>query len=108
MPPGRLWPAIPAARPKELDDVQQLARDKSIDAINTLAAIHADMEQPPSARVAAANAILDRAFGKASAAGAAGAAGATGAAGEGGERPDSILASIKVEFVRPDDGSGQG
>jgi hypothetical protein len=74
--------------------VQQLAREKSLAAINTLAAIHADTEQPAAARVAAANSILDRAFGKAPQA----------VTGEGGEGP--VLASIKVEFVRPGDGSG--
>ena len=99
MPSGRSRPSIPGARPKELDDVQQLARDKSLDAVSTLAAIHADVEQPPTARIAAANAILDRAFGKASAAG-------TGEGGDGGD--GTVLASIKVEFVRPGDRAGEG
>lgn len=91
--------AAPGDRPKELDDVQQLARDKALEAIGTLAAIHADVEQPPTARIAAANAILDRAFGKASAAG-------TGEGGDGGD--GTVLASIKVEFVRADDRAGEG
>ena len=94
MPPLRRRSGTPGGRPKELADVQQLAREKSLDAINTLAAIHADVEQPPTARIAAANSILDRAFGKAPQA----------VTGEGGEGP--VLASIKVEFVRPGDGSG--
>jgi hypothetical protein len=80
-----------SGKPKELEDVQQLAREKAIDAISALAAIHADAEQPPTARVAAANAILDRAFGKASAA---------AAAGEGGE--GAVLANITVTFVKPE------
>ena len=54
----------PGGRSRALRDVQELARDKSTDAINTLTAIMGDIAAPPAARVAAANSILDRAYGK--------------------------------------------
>jgi hypothetical protein len=54
----------PGGRPKVLGDVQELARQQSPQAINTLAEIMGDDEAPPAARVAAANALLDRGYGK--------------------------------------------
>ena len=54
----------PGGRPRVLADVQELARERSPDAINTLAAIMDDQKAPPAARVAAANALLDRGCGK--------------------------------------------
>ena len=54
----------PGGRPKVLSDVQDLARKRSPDAINTLAAIMDDQKAPPAARVAAANSLLDRGYGK--------------------------------------------
>src|SRR5690349_17435827 len=53
----------PGGRPKVLSDVQELARQKSPEAITTLAIMH-DEKAPPAARVAAANALLDRGYGK--------------------------------------------
>ena len=47
-----------------LGDVQELARQKSPEAITTLANIMHDEKAPPAARVAAANALLDRGYGK--------------------------------------------
>ena len=47
-----------------LGDVQELARQKSPEAIATLASIMEDDKAPPAARVAAANALLDRGYGK--------------------------------------------
>jgi hypothetical protein len=44
--------------------VQELARQQSPQAINTLVAIMGDEKAPPAARVAAANALLDRGYGK--------------------------------------------
>jgi hypothetical protein len=75
-------------RSTTLADVQKLAREKSGGAIETLAAIHADAKAPAAVRVAAANAILDRAFGKPQA-----------VTGEDGEGP--ILANLTVTFVKP-------
>jgi hypothetical protein len=54
----------PGGRPKVLGDVQELARHKSPEAITTLANIMNDAKAPPAARVAAANALLDRGYGK--------------------------------------------
>jgi hypothetical protein len=54
----------PGGRPKVLGDVQELARQKSPEAITTLANIMQDEKAPPAARVAAANALLDRGYGK--------------------------------------------
>lgn len=44
--------------------LSDMAKDHAEAAIKTLADIHADKEAPPAARVSAATAILDRAFGK--------------------------------------------
>src|SRR5436309_8237921 len=54
----------PGGRPKVLGDVQELAREKSPEAIDTLSNIMRDDKAPPAARVAAANALLDRGYGK--------------------------------------------
>src|SRR5215510_16343942 len=54
----------PGGRPKVLGDVQELARQQSPEAINTLAAIMQNDKAPPAARVAAANSLLDRGYGK--------------------------------------------
>lgn len=54
----------PGGRPKVLGDVQELARQKSPEAIETLSNIMRDEKAAPAARVAAANALLDRGFGK--------------------------------------------
>ena len=54
----------PGGRPKVLGDVQELAREQSPQAINTLAKIMNDEKTPPAARVAAANALLDLGYGK--------------------------------------------
>ena len=54
----------PGGRPKVLGDVQELARQKSPDAINTLVEIMNNDKAAPAARVAAANSLLDRGYGK--------------------------------------------
>src|SRR4029453_17593723 len=54
----------PGGRPKVLGDVQELARQKSPEAINTLVGIMNNEKAPPAARVAAAKALLDRGYGK--------------------------------------------
>ena len=65
---GRQFPkgvsGNPGGRPKVLADVQELARQQSPEAINTLVAIMQNEKAPPAARVAAANALLDRGYGK--------------------------------------------
>jgi hypothetical protein len=54
----------PGGRPKEILAIVELARAHSPAAIRTLASIVGDKKAPPAARVAAANSILDRAYGK--------------------------------------------
>ena len=53
----------PGGRPRVLADVQELARERSPEAINILAKVMRDEKAPPAARVAAANALLDRGYG---------------------------------------------
>lgn len=57
----------PGGRPARsiYGDVATLAREYTTDAVTTLAEIMGDVGAPPSARVAAANSILDRGYGKA-------------------------------------------
>lgn len=57
--------ANPLGRPKEVHHVKELARKWTTEAIGTLAEIMADKKQKASARVAAANALLDRGYGRA-------------------------------------------
>jgi hypothetical protein len=54
----------PGGRPKVLAEVTELARKAVPGSLKTLIAIRDDPEQPAPARVAAANAIWDRAYGK--------------------------------------------
>ena len=54
----------PGGRPKVVGEVQELARQHTTQAIQTLVGICTNKEAPPAARVAAANAILDRGYGK--------------------------------------------
>lgn len=53
----------PGGRPKELQGIQQLARDHAEEAIKALVSV-AKKGKSESARVAAATALLDRGFGK--------------------------------------------
>ena len=55
----------PGGRPKALREVEELARQEAAAAMQTLATIHRDKKAPYSARVMAANALLDRGWGKA-------------------------------------------
>lgn len=54
----------PGGRPKALREVEEAARQHTVNAIATLAAVCGDEKQPGAARVSAANALLDRAWGK--------------------------------------------
>jgi hypothetical protein len=56
--------ANPGGRPKERPEVRMLARKRTEEAVETLAAICSDPEAPHAARVAAAVALLDRGWGK--------------------------------------------
>lgn len=68
-PVGRPWQpgqsGNPSGLPKALREVVALAREHTPLAIGTLADIAADGDAPPAARVAASEALLDRAWGKA-------------------------------------------
>ena len=55
----------PGGRPKEVAEVRELAREHTEDAINALTEIMKNKDAPPAARVSAANALLDRGFGRA-------------------------------------------
>jgi hypothetical protein len=67
-PPGRPFPkgvsGNPGGRPKAVRKVVELAQANTPAAIQTLIEIHSDPKVDPRARVAAANALLDRALGK--------------------------------------------
>jgi len=54
----------PGGRPKVLGDVQELARQYTAEAIETLRDIMRDKRAPPAARSLAANALLDRGYGR--------------------------------------------
>lgn len=57
----------PGGRPKlpaEIVDVREQAKALTVDAINTLSEVMRSKDAPPSARVTAANALLDRGWGK--------------------------------------------
>jgi hypothetical protein len=56
----------PNGRPKaiSLDEIRNIARRKAPGMVDLLASIAEDEEQPAAARVAAANHVLDRAYGK--------------------------------------------
>src|SRR4051794_38353412 len=54
----------PGGRPKIMAPIRDLARAHSAAAIEALASIEQDIDAPPAARVAAATALLDRAYGK--------------------------------------------
>ena len=55
----------PGGRPKASHSIQELARKHTIEALDVLVQIMLNEKAPPNARVAAANTLLDRAYGKA-------------------------------------------
>ena len=54
----------PAGRPREIGDLREMARKRTEQALETLTEVMLDKAAPPSARVTAANSILDRGFGR--------------------------------------------
>ena len=54
----------PGGRPKVIAEVKELAREHTGAAIETLVSIMANPKAAPAARVSAANALLDRGYGK--------------------------------------------
>jgi hypothetical protein len=54
----------PGGRPREIGEIRDLARVHTADAIGALHSIAVDLSAPASARVAAAEALLNRAWGR--------------------------------------------
>ena len=54
----------PGGRPKVVAEVKELARAHTAEAIQTLVSIMTNPQSAPAARVSAANALLDRGYGK--------------------------------------------
>jgi hypothetical protein len=54
----------PGGRPKAVAHIQEHARQYSREALETLVEIMSNSKAAPAARISAANAILDRGFGK--------------------------------------------
>jgi hypothetical protein len=80
----------PGGRPKALRQVEELARGQTTDALKTLETIHKNPKAPPAARVAAANALLDRGWGK-----------SRQALEMGGLEGSPMEHKLKIIFVRP-------
>ena len=78
----------PGGMPKGARDIKALAREHAPTALETLAAIMSDSLTPPAARVAAANSLLDRGYGKP-------VQEVTGA--DGGP----LLGSLEVRYIKP-------
>jgi hypothetical protein len=55
----------PGGRPRETAEVRSLAREHTTEAVEALRTIMKDSSEPASARVAAANSLLDRGWGRA-------------------------------------------
>jgi Family of unknown function (DUF5681) len=54
----------PGGRPKVVAEVRELAREHTSKAVETLVSIMTNHKAAPAARVSAANALLDRGYGK--------------------------------------------
>jgi Family of unknown function (DUF5681) len=80
----------PGGRPKALRQVEEFAREQTVDALKTLETIHKNPKAPPAARVAAANALLDRGWGK-----------SRQALEMGGLEASPMEHKLKIVFVRP-------
>jgi hypothetical protein len=80
----------PGGRPKIVAEVQELARAHTTSAMNTLVEIAENKKAPPAARVAAANGLLDRGWGR-----------ARQALEMGGVEASPMEHKLKIVFVRP-------
>lgn len=74
-------------------DIRSLARSHTQTALNVLAGIMSEPDAPHAARVAAANALLDRGYGKPSQ-----------ALQVGGDEKNPILTTVVWQHVKPSDG----
>jgi hypothetical protein len=78
----------PGGRPKVIAHIRDKAREYTVEALETLAAVMRDKRVPAAARVSAANALLDRGYGKP-------------LQTVEGEITGAVPADIVVRFVRP-------
>lgn len=60
--PGQI--ANPGGRPKAVAEVRALAREHSVEAMETLVQVMRNPSSPTNARIAAADAILNRGYGR--------------------------------------------
>jgi len=54
----------PGGRPKVVGEIQELARQYTTKALDVLVQIMLDEKAPPNARIAAADKVIDRAYGR--------------------------------------------
>jgi hypothetical protein len=81
---------------KTLTEIRSLARSHTRSALNILVQIMRNKDATPAARVSAANAILDRGWGKAI------------QAIENGDRPLELIHRIERVIVHPENPDSQG
>jgi hypothetical protein len=82
--------------PKTLTEIRSLARSHTRTALNILVQVMRNKDATPAARVSAANAVLDRGWGKAI------------QAIENGERPLELIHRIERVIVHPENPDSQG
>ena len=82
--------------PKTLTEIRSLARSHTRTALNILVQVMRNKDATPAARVSAANAILDRGWGKAI------------QAIENGDRPLELIHKIERVIVYPENPDSQG
>ena len=82
--------------PKSITEIRSLARSHTRSALNILIQIMRNKDATPAARVTAANAILDRGWGKAI------------QAIENGDRPLELIHRIERVIVHPENPDSQG
>ena len=81
---------------KTLTEIRSLARSHTRSALNILVQIMRNKDATPAARVSAANAVLDRGWGKAI------------QAIENGDRPLELIHRIERVIVHPENSDSQG
>ena len=82
--------------PKSITQIRSLARSHTRSALNILVQVMRNKDATPAARVSAANAILDRGWGKAI------------QAIENGEHPLELIHRIERVIVHPENSDRQG
>jgi hypothetical protein len=82
--------------PRSLTEIRSLARSHTRTALNILVQVMRNKDATPAARVSAANAILDRGWGKAI------------QAIENGDRPLELIHRIERVIVHPENSDRQG